>query len=130
MKAVASFVCTGVLPPARPPPAAAAATASSVRRLRTTSTSFISGTGLKKCRPSTWPGRRVAGPPAGGVRGGGGGAGGGGGGGGAGGAGVPPERVAFPLRPGLPPGDEPLERAAQPAESARDQLVAGLDEQH
>ena len=28
--------------------------------LWTTSTSFISGTGLKKCSPSTWPGRLVA----------------------------------------------------------------------
>src|SRR2546427_11130163 len=60
MKAVASLVCTGVLPTARTHSTAVLTAASSVRPVRTTSTSFMSGTGLKKWRPSTCPGRRVA----------------------------------------------------------------------
>src|SRR5437870_5436616 len=60
MKAVASLVCTGVLPTARTHSTAVLTAASSVRIVRTTSTSFMSGTGLKKWRPSTCPGRRVA----------------------------------------------------------------------
>src|SRR3989442_2380616 len=60
MKAVESFACTGVLPTARAHSVTVFAAASSVRIVRTTSTSFMSGTGLKKCRPSTWPGRLVA----------------------------------------------------------------------
>ena len=60
MNAVESFACTGVLPTARAHSVTALTAASSVRIVRTTSTSFISGTGLKKCTPSTWPGRFVA----------------------------------------------------------------------
>ncbi|OLB41261.1 MAG: hypothetical protein AUI04_08075 [Candidatus Rokubacteria bacterium 13_2_20CM_2_64_8] len=48
MKAVASLVCTGVLPTALTQSVAALAAPSSVRIVRTTSTSFMSGTGLKK----------------------------------------------------------------------------------
>src|SRR5437762_1968189 len=60
MKAVESFACTGVLPTARAHSVTVFTLASSVRIVRTTSTSFMSGTGLKKCTPSTCPGRLVA----------------------------------------------------------------------
>src|SRR5205814_1516467 len=60
MKAVESFVCTGVLPTARTQSVAARTVPSSVRIVRATSTSFMSGTGLKKWSPSTWAGRRLA----------------------------------------------------------------------
>src|SRR5919106_1803874 len=60
MNAVASLACTGTLPTERTNSVAAVAAASSVRMVRTTSTSFMSGTGLKKCMPITWPGRLVA----------------------------------------------------------------------
>ena len=60
MNAVESLVCTGVLPTARTHSVAVFTVASSVRIVRTTSTSFMRGTGLKKWRPSTWPGRPVA----------------------------------------------------------------------
>src|SRR5688572_551947 len=60
MKAVESFVCTGTLPTARTHSVAAVMAAGSTRMVLTTSTSFMSGTGLKKCRPSTWRGRVVA----------------------------------------------------------------------
>src|SRR5947209_6750254 len=53
MKAVESFVWTGVLPTARTHSVAVATTASSVRIVRATSTSFIRGTGLKKWSPRT-----------------------------------------------------------------------------
>src|SRR5439155_20727079 len=59
MNAVESFVWTGVLPTARTHSVAVATTASSVRIVRATSTSFISGTGLKKWSPRTWRGRVV-----------------------------------------------------------------------
>src|SRR2546425_228044 len=60
MNAVESLVCTGTLPIARIHSVAAFTAVSSVRMVRTTSTSFMSGTGLKKCSPSTCPERRVA----------------------------------------------------------------------
>ena len=60
MKAVESLVWTGVLPTVRTHSVAVATTASSVRIVRATSTSFISGTGLKKWSPRTWRGRVVA----------------------------------------------------------------------
>src|SRR3989441_11326101 len=60
MNAVESFVWTGVLPTARTHSVAVATAASSVRIVRATSTSFISGTGLKKWSPRTWRGRVVA----------------------------------------------------------------------
>src|SRR6185369_4331379 len=60
MNAVASLACTGTLPTERTNSVAAFADASSVRIVRTTSTSFMSGTGLKKCMPTTCPGRLVA----------------------------------------------------------------------
>src|SRR4030095_5148463 len=60
MNAVASLVCTGSLPTVRTHSVAVFTASSSVRMVRATSTSFISGTGLKKCSPSTWPGRLVA----------------------------------------------------------------------
>ncbi len=49
--------CTGVLPHARLSSKIAAATSTSVCSPETTSTSFISGTGLKKCMPTSRPGR-------------------------------------------------------------------------
>src|SRR5215510_14905827 len=60
MNAVESFVCTGVLPTASTHSVAVFTEASSVKIVRTTSTSFISATGLKKCSPSTCAGRPVA----------------------------------------------------------------------
>jgi len=60
MNAVESFVCTGVLPTASTHSVAVFTEAASVRMVRTTSTSFMSGTGLKKCSPSTCAGRPVA----------------------------------------------------------------------
>src|SRR5256885_4689138 len=60
MKAVESFACTGGLPTARVPSGTGFTAASSLRIVRTISTSFMSGTGLKKCTPSTCPGRLVA----------------------------------------------------------------------
>ena len=60
MNAVASLVCTGVLPTARTHSVAACTVSSPLRIVRTTSTSFMSGTGLKKCRPRTRAGRPVA----------------------------------------------------------------------
>ena len=60
MNAVESFACTGVLPTARAHSVTVRTADSSVRIVRTTSTSFMSGTGLKKCTPSTCPGRLVA----------------------------------------------------------------------
>src|SRR5262245_20463698 len=60
MNAVASFVWTGTLPTVRTHSVAVFTASSSVRIVRATSTSFISGTGLKKWSPSTWPGRLVA----------------------------------------------------------------------
>src|SRR4030095_15672377 len=60
MNAVASLVGTGTLPTVRTHSVAVFTASSSVRMVRATSTSFMSGTGLKKCSPSTWPGRLVA----------------------------------------------------------------------
>ena len=60
MNAVESFVWTGVLPTVRTHSVAVVTTPSSVRIVRATSTSFMSGTGLKKWSPSTWPGRLLA----------------------------------------------------------------------
>src|ERR671935_124865 len=60
MNAVESLVCTGVFPTLLAHSVTVLTAVSSVRIVRTTSTSFISGTGLKKCTPSTWPGRLVA----------------------------------------------------------------------
>src|SRR5437016_14301538 len=60
MNAVESLVRTGVFPSVCTHSHAVFTVASEVRIVCTTSTSFMSGTGLKKCRPRTWPGRRVA----------------------------------------------------------------------
>src|SRR5215510_7205201 len=60
MNAVESLALTGALPTACTHSDAARTVLSSVRIVRTTSTSFIKGTGLKKCSPSTCPARPVA----------------------------------------------------------------------
>ena len=60
MNAVESLVRTGVFPRVCTHSHAVVTVASEVRIVCTTSTSFMSGTGLKKCSPRTWPGRRVA----------------------------------------------------------------------
>ena len=51
---------TGSLPSARAKAVTAATVASDVARPRTTSTSFMTGTGLKKCRPAKRSGLFVA----------------------------------------------------------------------
>ena len=56
MKPGVERACTGTLPQALDKSNIAAATAGSVCRPDTTSTSFISGTGLKKCMPTSRPG--------------------------------------------------------------------------
>ena len=56
MKPGVERACTGVLPQRRLSSKIASATAGSVCRPDTTSTSFISGTGLKKCMPTKRPG--------------------------------------------------------------------------
>ena len=58
-KPVESPQFTAVLPSASTQALASASTAGSVRTVFTTSTSFMSGTGLKKCSPITRPGRFV-----------------------------------------------------------------------
>src|ERR671935_2700522 len=60
MKAVESLVLTGTFPTACTHSQATSTVLSSVRMVCTTSTSFISGTGLKKCIPKTCAGRLVA----------------------------------------------------------------------
>ena len=55
-----SFATAGVLPSSRASSVIAAAVSSEVSRPRTTSTSDITGTGLKKCIPITRSGRPVA----------------------------------------------------------------------
>jgi len=57
---VVSLASTTSLPRLRAKAAAAAKLVSLVVMLRTTSTSFMTGTGLKKCKPSTRSGRWVA----------------------------------------------------------------------
>jgi hypothetical protein len=52
-----SFTSIGTLPSFSASPRTAATVESLVRMPRTTSTSFISGTGLKKCRPTNCAGR-------------------------------------------------------------------------
>src|SRR5437868_11495075 len=125
MNAVESFACTGVLPTARAHSVTVLTAASSVRIVRTTSTSFISGTGLKKCTPSTWPGRLVAAAIA-----------------------VTlhdevdrlevlqprrardaSDRVVLGLRLELAPGSEALQRLSQSLEATLDELIVGLDEE-
>ncbi len=59
MKPGVDAACTGVLPQAPAVAAIVAATAGSVARPDTTSTSGISGTGLKKCMPTIRPGRSM-----------------------------------------------------------------------
>src|SRR5438132_1718898 len=61
MNAVESLVRTGVFPSVCTHSHAVFTVASEVRIVCTTSTSFMSGTGVKKCRPRTWPARRVLG---------------------------------------------------------------------
>ena len=56
MKPGVDFACTGVLPQPLASSKIASATARPVRSPDTTSTSFISGTGLKKCMPTRRPG--------------------------------------------------------------------------
>ena len=53
MKPGVERVCTGVLPQAWLSAKMASVTPASVRRPDTTSTSFICGTGLKKCMPTS-----------------------------------------------------------------------------
>src|SRR5437016_85229 len=60
MKPVLSFARTGVLPSFVPNATTSSYTISSVAIVRTTSTSFITGTGLKKCKPTNRCGRLVA----------------------------------------------------------------------
>jgi hypothetical protein len=57
MKPGVERACTGVLPQRRLSSKIAVGDAASVCRPETTSTSFISGTGLKKCMPTSAPGR-------------------------------------------------------------------------
>src|SRR2546429_658082 len=59
MKPVLSFARTGVLPSFVPNATTSSYTISSVAMVRTTSTSFITGTGLKKCKPTNRCGRFV-----------------------------------------------------------------------
>ncbi|EWS57776.1 hypothetical protein Y694_04274 [Methylibium sp. T29-B] len=58
MKSGVERACTGVLRQRSLSANTACATLGSVRRPETTSTSFITGTGLKKCRPTQRPGCR------------------------------------------------------------------------
>src|ERR1700730_11971061 len=60
MKPVLSLVRTGVFPSFLPNSNTVSYTSSAVAIVRITSTSFISGTGLKKCRPTNRSGRLVA----------------------------------------------------------------------
>ena len=59
MKPVESCARTGVLPSFAPNATISSYTAGSVAIVRTTSTSFITGTGLKKCSPTNRCGRLV-----------------------------------------------------------------------
>jgi hypothetical protein len=59
MKPGASFVRTGVLPSERANSNVRRSVSLVVSGERITSTSFIRGAGLKKCRPTNRPGRRV-----------------------------------------------------------------------
>ena len=52
--------CTACLPTAAQTALAVATTSGAVAMVETTSTSFITGAGLKKCRPTTSDGREVA----------------------------------------------------------------------
>src|SRR5579864_3340254 len=60
MNPVLSLVRTGTLPSFLPNSTAVSKTSSAVAIVRTTSTNFINGTGLKKCRPTKRSGRLVA----------------------------------------------------------------------
>src|SRR6266496_2408747 len=60
MNPARSRQCTGCLPTFAQTACAVATTSSAVEMVRTTSTSFITGAGLKKCRPTTSDGREVA----------------------------------------------------------------------
>ena len=60
MKPVESLARTAVLPSLLPNATISSYTAGSVAMVLTTSTSFITGTGLKKCRPTKRCGRLVA----------------------------------------------------------------------
>ena len=60
MKPGRSLATTGVLPSVRANAQPASTASGSVSSVRTTSTSCITGTGLKKCRPRNRCGRRVA----------------------------------------------------------------------
>ena len=60
MKPELSWVRMGSLPRPRANSKTASAVASEVEIVRTTSTSFITGTGLKKCRPANRSARFVA----------------------------------------------------------------------
>src|SRR3954471_3271391 len=59
MKPELSRAAIGSLPSERANSKARSKVSSEVSRVRTTSTSFITGTGLKKWSPTTWSGRRV-----------------------------------------------------------------------
>ena len=60
MKPARSPMVTSILPSEATNASMSATTSGSVTTLRTTSTSFITGAGLKKCMPTTLPGREVA----------------------------------------------------------------------
>ena len=60
MKPALSPIVTSTLPSRCASASTSSITAGSVTTLRTTSTSFITGAGLKKCIPTTLPGREVA----------------------------------------------------------------------
>ena len=60
MNPARSPMVTSVLPSEASNASISATTSGSVTTLRITSTSFITGAGLKKCRPTTLSGREVA----------------------------------------------------------------------
>ena len=60
MKPALSPMVTSTLPSRWASASTSATTSGSVTTVRTTSTSFITGAGLKKCSPTTLPGREVA----------------------------------------------------------------------
>ncbi len=60
MNPARSPIVTSVLPSRCANASTSATTSGSVTTVRTTSTSFITGAGLKKCSPTTLPGRPVA----------------------------------------------------------------------
>ena len=64
MKPVVSWAATGVFPRPWTNAQAVLTVSSLVRIVRTTSTSFMTGAGLKKWSPRTWAGHASSPPPA------------------------------------------------------------------